>query len=457
MTDREEQFEQLSAYLDGELRAEEALELEAAIQADPGLQAELESLRRTRELLRQLPQETVPDHFAHAVMARAEKHHHLGKANPAGMYRSWRWIQLATAAVVLIAAGLGLVVISHMSSTQDTESIVAVAPPPEPLAPVEGIRSAPEPAAVPVRAVTSTGADALAASPSMPDVVMEVIWTDDLAVARDEVAEVLADNAIAPADWDESATLGGSKLVAANSYQTTRTDDRQIRLVVNVHLDQVEQLRADLTRLRRRQTVAQMAPSGDSLGYRSNGVDGEGASLAAADAPAVTADAVPIEESPADVEAREREKKRRDQIAAATATARETSSSGEDGAGADDGVFPGAMDKDEAFHDARGAEAERPAASVEAAAKVEDVPDFSQPGDAAATADEDVESVDNEASEKDKGDLLADGPAAGEKPADTPRPLMQQVVIHLNRAPPMDMEMRRVSPAVRDDETESRN
>ena len=121
MTDREAQFEQLSAYLDGELSADEALELEAAIHSDEVLQAEFESLRQTRELLRQLPAETAPDHFAHAVLARAEKHHHLGKANPAGEYRSWRWIQLATAAVVLLAAGMGLIVISQMQSQQGEE------------------------------------------------------------------------------------------------------------------------------------------------------------------------------------------------------------------------------------------------------------------------------------------------------------------------------------------------
>lgn len=55
--------ELLSAYLDGQLSAQEQVHLEAQLAADPALRAELEALRRTVALVRDLPPVPVPRNF----------------------------------------------------------------------------------------------------------------------------------------------------------------------------------------------------------------------------------------------------------------------------------------------------------------------------------------------------------------------------------------------------------
>jgi anti-sigma factor RsiW len=55
--------ELLSAYLDGELDAEERARLETRLAADAGLRAELEALRRTVALVRDLPPQPLPRNF----------------------------------------------------------------------------------------------------------------------------------------------------------------------------------------------------------------------------------------------------------------------------------------------------------------------------------------------------------------------------------------------------------
>ena len=55
--------EQLSAYLDGQLKPSEIARLEARLQTDPELASVLKDLRQTRNLLRQLPQRRAPRNF----------------------------------------------------------------------------------------------------------------------------------------------------------------------------------------------------------------------------------------------------------------------------------------------------------------------------------------------------------------------------------------------------------
>lgn len=56
-------LELLSAYLDGALPLEQMRRLEQQIKADPQLRAELEALRQTRALLRQMPRHRAPRNF----------------------------------------------------------------------------------------------------------------------------------------------------------------------------------------------------------------------------------------------------------------------------------------------------------------------------------------------------------------------------------------------------------
>jgi hypothetical protein len=61
--EHERRDELLSAYLDGQLGAEERARLEAQLASDPALRVELEALRRTVALVRDLPRVPVPRNF----------------------------------------------------------------------------------------------------------------------------------------------------------------------------------------------------------------------------------------------------------------------------------------------------------------------------------------------------------------------------------------------------------
>jgi len=65
--EQEQRDELLSAYLDGELSADERARLEAQLAADPVLRAELDALRHTVALVRALPAVSVPRNF---ILAR---------------------------------------------------------------------------------------------------------------------------------------------------------------------------------------------------------------------------------------------------------------------------------------------------------------------------------------------------------------------------------------------------
>jgi len=62
-SEREQRDELLSAYLDGQLSAGERARLEAQLAADPALRAELEALRHTVALVRELPPVPIPRNF----------------------------------------------------------------------------------------------------------------------------------------------------------------------------------------------------------------------------------------------------------------------------------------------------------------------------------------------------------------------------------------------------------
>ena len=69
----ERRDELLSAYMDGELSAEEQTRLEAQLQTDPALQAELDAMRHTVALVHDLPPVAIPRNFilSQAMLATA--------------------------------------------------------------------------------------------------------------------------------------------------------------------------------------------------------------------------------------------------------------------------------------------------------------------------------------------------------------------------------------------------
>lgn len=98
--ERERRDELLSAYLDGQLGARERERLEAQLAADPALRAELEALRRTVALVRDLPSVPIPRNFilAQTMAARPRP------ARPLRPRRAWAapFLTAATAVVSLV-------------------------------------------------------------------------------------------------------------------------------------------------------------------------------------------------------------------------------------------------------------------------------------------------------------------------------------------------------------------
>lgn len=174
MNERDDILEQLSAWLDGELPAEQARRVEQAVRTDPELAAEADSLRKLRRLVRTVPARKAPEGFAARVMARAERAHLLGQPY-ASISRSFRWISLAAAAVVLLSAGAAMVIIFY--SAKPLPPPLAIAPKPnqpEPVLrrdPVDNAKGAPAPSVV--HAPASTPRSPSPATPPGPAVAMK--------------------------------------------------------------------------------------------------------------------------------------------------------------------------------------------------------------------------------------------------------------------------------------------
>ena len=116
MSDRQDIHQQLSAYLDGELSAEQARQVEAAVAKDALLAAELRQLRAARELLGRLPSFHAGEDFAARVLDRAERMRLIGQPHAGSPRRAVSWSSLATVAAILIAAGAGIFVTIRLAS-----------------------------------------------------------------------------------------------------------------------------------------------------------------------------------------------------------------------------------------------------------------------------------------------------------------------------------------------------
>jgi len=254
MSDRQDQFEQLSAYLDGELDAESARRLEEALAADEELRQELAGLRDTRQLLQQVALQPAPAHFARDVLRKAERHHHLGRGLPGGVFRSVRWIPLAAAAVVLLACGFAMVIIANLSDP-DAASVDELAAA-EPLA---SRRGAPD-ADLMTSDDRAAGVEVMVsdAETEAEEVVTEVIFTDNMELAHHQVREAFLRNDLQPV-LSEGLPPVEIPNRAVNVYNMQVYQPDTIRLEVDVLLDQAPQLRADLARVRGVQTVSQHA------------------------------------------------------------------------------------------------------------------------------------------------------------------------------------------------------
>lgn len=130
MMDEKETIRQmLSAYLDGELSQPDAQRVEQAVLADPALTADLAALRATRELVHQLPREHAPEDFVSRVLAGAERRRLTDAGSEIVQRRPpFRWVRhLAAAAVFLIAAGIGTVIVVSLVAPVDFRDKMAAA------------------------------------------------------------------------------------------------------------------------------------------------------------------------------------------------------------------------------------------------------------------------------------------------------------------------------------------
>jgi len=121
--DRDNTRELLSAYIDGEVTAEQARSIEQAVARDPELALELHELTAAKRLVMSLPRQRAPRGFVRKVMARAERKHLLGDRQAGGAFSAARWITLAVAAVVLLTAGIGIIAVNMLETGQGPSPI----------------------------------------------------------------------------------------------------------------------------------------------------------------------------------------------------------------------------------------------------------------------------------------------------------------------------------------------
>ncbi len=116
--DRDNMRQLLSAYIDGEVTPQQAASIKQAVATDPELAIELHELKTAKQLLLGLPKERAPRGFVRKVMVRAERKHLLGDHHAGGRFAAARWITLAVAATVLLAAGIGLIAVYRLNDNR---------------------------------------------------------------------------------------------------------------------------------------------------------------------------------------------------------------------------------------------------------------------------------------------------------------------------------------------------
>jgi len=124
MTGKDKILEQLSAYIDGELTEPERKEVEKLIETDPHLAAELRNIQTVRNMLRDLPRQRPGEDFVSGVLSQAERRRLISSSPDQHAPGGMRWVRwLASAAVLLIAVGIGTVVAVFLHHPDWSETI----------------------------------------------------------------------------------------------------------------------------------------------------------------------------------------------------------------------------------------------------------------------------------------------------------------------------------------------
>jgi anti-sigma factor RsiW len=129
---------QLMRYYDGELDAEQAAEVEAALANDPEAQRVFEGLEQLSAFVQTHEREQALPDLTDAIMSRIAREERKDSARPAEVVRGpWSTILPAAAAVLALAAGVALV--NELSNKPGTTTPVVQQPTAtseEPVAPV---------------------------------------------------------------------------------------------------------------------------------------------------------------------------------------------------------------------------------------------------------------------------------------------------------------------------------
>ena len=313
---KEELQEQLSAYLDGELSDAQARRLEQELAKNPDLAAGLESLRKVASLVNSLPREAVPDDLADRVLDRVERGRLLdGAAEEMTRPSGWWLGRMATAAIVLIAVGLGTALVAKLATPswedRHTRSLAGN---------TETDRTGEELAAA-GDAVDARGARTTATDPVAPaksgrglgegdtyayqlagardrTVGLDLGWrkdldsgrkgpvryfcinTDNIVLAQADVERILISNGIVRADAAPADRRSRSRGVESNVYNQTALVDGRVEDEVARTPDQVRDVYRQLQSIR----LAQGVPQTDARGERAGAVGG--AEVAAMSTPA---------------------------------------------------------------------------------------------------------------------------------------------------------------------------
>lgn len=122
---------QLSAYLDGELDETQLRQVEEALENDGGLRVELAQLSAARNLLRDLPSEKPPVDLVSRILAEAERNQLVSGQHGESSSNPLRWVRyVASAAVLLMAATVGMIIAVTLCSPGTYQEHLARTPAP---------------------------------------------------------------------------------------------------------------------------------------------------------------------------------------------------------------------------------------------------------------------------------------------------------------------------------------
>ncbi len=308
MTDNQNSNEILTAYLDGELTADEARKLELRIDAEPQLADELSKLRAVKDAVRSLPREKLDAGFASGVLEQIERRHLISGDHSASRGNIHWSRYLTSAAMVLMVIGLGTLVFVTLYVPDQTDEVAIadktqskIIPPLQPaeragefatkrtqttpetrhyleadsqevagleIAPTE-IETAAAPPAVQAdqaapqephepQTLESFLSDQQITAKDRPEaVIREAILTDNLPAAKANLQRILASFDIAPASAAQPADdQGTSEQPKSNIYSASPAGANGVQYVILLDQHHLPNLRRDIRSLGQDQLTA---------------------------------------------------------------------------------------------------------------------------------------------------------------------------------------------------------